>query len=99
MGHPDTEEHHMCYFPWYLTPPCRRHLRENKKENQNFHPGESSTMEVKGKRGQLCPSPPLCNPPLGSQLISEPYKVTKSALIIANFEIRIISQSGFSQIP
>ena len=29
------------------------------KESQNFHPGESSTMEAKGKRRQLCPSPPL----------------------------------------
>ena len=54
-------------------------------------------MEVKGKRGQLCPSPPLCNPPLGSQLINKPYKVTKTALIIESFEFRIIYQSGFSQ--
>ena len=53
MGHPDTEEHQMCYFPQCLTPPCRRHLRKNKKENQNFRTGESSTMEVRGKRGQL----------------------------------------------
>ena len=72
MGHPDTEEHQMCYFPRCLTPPCRRHLRENKKENQNFRTRENSTVEVKGKRGELCPSPPPCNPPRGSQLIDEP---------------------------
>ena len=72
MGDPDTEEHQMCYFPRCLTPPCRRHLRENKKENQNFRTGESSTMEVKGKRGELCPFPSLCDPPRSSQLIDEP---------------------------
>ena len=75
MGHPDTEEHQMCYFPRCLTPPCRRHLRENKKENQNFWTGVTFGtfgMEVKGKRGHLCPSPPPCNPPRGSQLTDEP---------------------------
>ena len=31
-------------------------------------------MEVKGERGQLCPSPSLCNPSLGSLLTNKPYK-------------------------
>ena len=46
--------------------------RTTTTKNQNFRTGESSTMEVKGKRGELCPSPPPCNPPRGSQLTDEP---------------------------